>query len=243
MKFKNPQLIGFLFTALAAFLLIHTGHPGWLLGLTSAWVASCKLEMVQGIHLAADTYKMALFTNAATLNKTTTAYSTSNEVSGTGYTAGGVTMVGYTAATLTSTSVAIAITRSGAVATVTQTAHGFINGQTVTISGATQGDYNIAVNITVVDANTYTYPVANAPATPATGSPVVSYTAATLDFTTDPSWTSATITARYAVIYNSTRSNKAVAVIDFGSDITSTNGTFTVQLPVPAAETAVLRWF
>jgi hypothetical protein len=63
---------------------------------------------------------------------------------------------------------------------------------------------------------------------------------AILDFTTDPSWPSATITARGCLIYNSSRSNKAVATIDFGSDISSTNGTFTAVLPAPAAATGFI---
>lgn len=64
---------------------------------------------------------------------------------------------------------------------------------------------------------------------------------AILDWTTDPSWPTSTITARGALIYNSSRTNKAVAVLDFGSDIASTNGTFTVQLPAPAAATGLIR--
>jgi hypothetical protein len=63
----------------------------------------------------------------------------------------------------------VSITRSGTVATVTVTAHGFANGVSVIISGAVQTDYNINAAITVVDANTFTYTVANSPVTPATG--------------------------------------------------------------------------
>jgi len=62
-----------------------------------------------------------------------------------------------------------------------------------------------------------------------------------IDWSTDPTWPTSTITARGALIYNSSRSNKAVAVLDFGSDIVSTNGTFTVQLPAAAAATALIR--
>ena len=64
---------------------------------------------------------------------------------------------------------------------------------------------------------------------------------AVLDFTTDPSWTGATLSAAGALIYNSTRANKAVAVLDFGGTITSTNGTFTVALPAPGASTGLIR--
>lgn len=64
---------------------------------------------------------------------------------------------------------------------------------------------------------------------------------AILDWTTDPSWPTSTITARGALIYNSSRTNKAVAVLDFGADITSTAGTFSVALPAPAAATGLVR--
>ena len=79
------------------------------------------------------------------------------------------------------------------------------------------------------------------------GQTLVGFTAALdtdtamLDWTTDPLWTGATITARGALIYNSSKSNKAVAVLDFGGDITSTNGNFLVTLPVAAAATALVR--
>jgi hypothetical protein len=68
----------------------------------------------------------------------------------------------------------------------------------------------------------------------------LSGTTAFVDFT-DTSWTTATITARGALIYNSSKSNKAVAVLDFGSDKTSTAGTFTVQFPANTASDAVVR--
>lgn len=64
---------------------------------------------------------------------------------------------------------------------------------------------------------------------------------AILDFTTDPTWPASTITARGALIYNSSAANKAVCVLDFGADITSTNGTFTVTFPAPAAATGLVR--
>lgn len=63
---------------------------------------------------------------------------------------------------------------------------------------------------------------------------------AILDFA-DPSWANATITARGALIYNSSKTNKAVAVLDFGSDISSTNGTFTIQFPLPTAAAGLIR--
>lgn len=63
---------------------------------------------------------------------------------------------------------------------------------------------------------------------------------AVLDFA-DPTWASSTITARGALIYNVTNANKAVAVVDFGSDITSTNGTFTVTFPAATAAAGLVR--
>ena len=65
-------------------------------------------------------------------------------------------------------------------------------------------------------------------------------TTAIVDFD-DLSFTSATITARYALIYNSTDSNIAVCVLDFGTDQTSTSGTFTIQFPSAGASTAIIR--
>ena len=137
------------------------------MAIQQAIATSFKAEILQGIHDSADTYKIALYTSAATLGATTTAYSATNEVSGTGYTAGGQVLSGFN----------------------------------VTTSGIT----------------------------------------AILDFTTDPSWANATITARGALIYNSSKSNKAVYVLDFGSDITSTNGTFAITLPTPDATNGLIR--
>lgn len=65
-------------------------------------------------------------------------------------------------------------------------------------------------------------------------------TTAIMDFA-DPSWANSTITARGMIIYDSTNGNKVRAVLDFGADVVSTNGTFQVTLPLPAAATAVVR--
>ena len=127
---------------------------------------SFKSEVLQeGHQLATDTIKIALYTSSASLDATTTAYSSSNEVSGTGYTATGVT--------LTST----------AVSTTGTTAH--------------------------FDAD-------------------------------DPTWTSASFTANGALIYNSSNSNKAIAVLAFGGDFTVAGGTFKIVFPA-AGSTAIIR--
>jgi len=136
--------------------------------MASAICTSFKQEILQGIHLAAHTYKIALFTSAATLGAGTTAYSATNEVAnGNGYTTGGLTLSGFT--------------------------------------------------------------------TSASG------TTAWIDWTTDPSWAVATFTARYAVIYNSSASDKAVAVIDFDTDKTASAGTFLITLPAADASNAIIR--
>lgn len=71
--------------------------------------------------------------------------------------------------------------------------------------------------------------------------PTTSGTTAYLSFS-DATWSAATITARGALIYLADGvTDPAVAVLDFGSDITSTNGDFTVQFPAAAAATAILR--
>ena len=133
----------------------------------NAFCTSAKVGFLTGTYVPlTDTMKIALYTNSATLDATTTAYSATNEVVGTGYTAGGNTLTGN------------AISSGG--------------------------------------------------------------TTAWLTFS-DSSWTTSTITARGALIYDSTQSNAAIAVLDFGADKTSTAGTFTVQMPVAAASTALIR--
>ena len=140
------------------------------MAITQAMATSFKQELLTGTHdftnSTGDTFKIALFTSSATLGAATTAYSTSNEVSGTGYTAGG----------------------------------------------------NTLTNVT----------------------PSSSGTTAFTDFA-DTTWSSATITARGALIYNSTDSNKAVVVLDFGADKTSTAGDFTIQFPTADASNAIIR--
>jgi hypothetical protein len=68
---------------------------------------------------------------------------------------------------------------------------------------------------------------------------LTSGTTAYVDFA-DPSWDPAAFTARGALIYNASKSNKAIAVLDFGSDKTATT-TFTVQMPANTATSALIR--
>jgi O-acetylhomoserine/O-acetylserine sulfhydrylase-like pyridoxal-dependent enzyme len=68
----------------------------------------------------------------------------------------------------------------------------------------------------------------------------LSGTTAFVDFS-NTTWTTATITARGALIYNSSKSNKSVAVLDFGGDKSSTAGDFTVIMPTPDATNALIR--
>lgn len=125
---------------------------------------SFKAELYQAVHnLTTDTLKMALYTGNADLNADTTQYTTSNEVSGTGYVAGGVVLTGVT------------INTSG---------------------------YTAYVNFNNVQFN-------------------------------------ASVTARCALIYNASKSNKSIAVLDFGSDKTSAS--FTVTMPTNTATSALIR--
>lgn len=133
---------------------------------------SFKKELLQGTHnftaSSGNTFKLALYTNSASFNAATTAYTTGNEVSNSGtYSAGG----------------------------------GTLSKVTPTSSGTTAlTDF------------------------------------ANLDFT------SASITARGALIYNdSVSGDPTVAVLDFGSDKTSTSGTFTIQFPTADASNAIIR--
>ena len=136
------------------------------MAITQAMVTSFKAEVLDEQHdLAADTIKVALFTSSASLDATTTAYATTNEVSGTGYTAGGVSLTSTTVAT----------------------------------SGTTA----------YFDAD-------------------------------DPTWTSASFTARGALFYNGSNSNKAIAVLDFGADFTIGGGTFKIVFPA-AGTSAIVR--
>lgn len=70
--------------------------------------------------------------------------------------------------------------------------------------------------------------------------PIASGTTALLDFA-DTTWAASTITARGAMIYNSTQGNKTVAVLDFGVDKSSSAGPFTIVFPVPDVGNAIIR--
>jgi hypothetical protein len=155
------------------------------MAITQAMCTSFKAEILLAVHdfreTGGDTFKLALYTSSATIDANTTAYSVTNEVTGTNYTAGGGTL-----------------TRLG-----------------------------------VVTSNN-------------TASTGVGFT----DFS-DLTFSNATITARGALIYNNTPSansnanttltNAAVAVLDFGSDKTSTDGDFTIIFPAAANTTAIIR--
>ncbi len=137
------------------------------MALTQTLVTSFKKESWQAIHnLETDVLKIALYTGAATLSASTTAYTVTGETTGPGYTAGGNTLTGVTLTT---------------------------DGTTAYVDLA------------------------------------------------DTVWTGANFTARGALIYNSSKANRAIAVLDFGADKTAIN-TFTVQMPANGASTALLRF-
>ena len=71
--------------------------------------------------------------------------------------------------------------------------------------------------------------------------PTTSSTTALTDFS-DTSWSTATITARGAMIFNESASgDPAVAILDFGGDKTSTAGTFSIAFPTADASNAIIR--
>lgn len=70
--------------------------------------------------------------------------------------------------------------------------------------------------------------------------PTLSGTTAITDFA-DTTWAAATITANGALIYNSSKANRAVAVLAFGGDKTSTAGDFTIIFPTADASNAIIR--
>ena len=71
-------------------------------------------------------------------------------------------------------------------------------------------------------------------------SPTTSGTTAYVDFA-DTTWSSSTITANGALIYNANSSNAAVVVLAFGSDKSSSNGDFTIVFPTANATDAIIR--
>ena len=105
-------------------------------------------------------------------------------------------------------------------------------------SSATLGASTTAYSATNEVSNSGTYTAGGGSLTNVT--PTTSGTTALTDFA-DISFTSATITARGALIYNSSESNKAVCVLDFGGDKTATSGTFTIQFPAADSSNAILR--
>ena len=108
-----------------------------------------------------------------------------------------------------------------------------LNSSSATLSASTT-----AYSATNEVSNSGTYTAGGGSLTAVT--PTTSGTTALCDFA-DASFTSATITARGALIYNSSASNKAVVVLDFGGDKTSTSGTFTIAFPAADASNAILR--
>lgn len=80
-----------------------------------------------------------------------------------------------------------------------------------------------------------------------TGGNTLTGVSVTLDGTTaivaftDTSWAASNITARGGLIYNSSKSDKAIAVLDFGGDKTSANSTFLIDFPAATASTALIR--
>ncbi len=125
-------------------------------------------------------------------------------------------------------------------------------GTTVTRGSTAADTFKIALYTSSanLDASTTTYSTTNEVATGGgytaggntltTIAPTSSGTTAFLDFN-DTTWSTSTITANGALIYNSTQSNRAVAVLAFGSDKSSSGGNFTIQFPTADATNAIIR--
>lgn len=78
----------------------------------------------------------------------------------------------WTSLTAQATQAITSLTRTDGTATANLVAHGYADGDPVTISGATQTEYNSSTNITYIDANNFSYVVSGTPASPATGAPI-----------------------------------------------------------------------
>jgi len=138
------------------------------MAITQTLTTSFKLQLLQAVHnFTTDTFKIAVYTSAATLGPDTTVYTSSNEVTSTGYTAGGQTLTG------------VIVSSANGVAFVT---------------------FN---NVT---------------------------------------WSNVTFTARGALIYNSSKGNKSVAVYNFGVDQTAgALNVFNIAMPADTANEALIR--
>jgi hypothetical protein len=105
-------------------------------------------------------------------------------------------------------------------------------------SSATMGATTTAYSTSQEVANSGSYAAGGGTLTKV--EPASSGTTGFTDFA-DFSFTTATITARGALIYNDTNSDKAVCVLDFGGDKSSSSGTFTIQFPAADASNAIIR--
>jgi len=129
--------------------------------ITQGIANQAKADFLGGIHLSTDTYKIALYTSAATIGPTTSAYTATNEVVGTGYTAGGATLVGFTAS-LSSTTGVLDFTTDPTWAASTITARGFmIYNSSKSNKVLYIGDFGADITSTA-DTFTVTFPVADA---------------------------------------------------------------------------------
>ena len=146
----------------------------------------------------------------------------------------------------------MAITQAMATSFKVQMLNGIHAFGTSVVRAATTADtFKIALytSSATLDATTTAYAVTNETSgtgytaggnTLTTVAPTSSGTTAFLDFN-DTTWATATITANGALIYNSTQGNKAVAVLAFGGDKTSTAGDFTIIFPAADASNAIIR--
>ena len=113
--------------------------------LTNVFKQDC-LDGAQNLGTSGDTIKIALYTSSATLNATTTAYTTSNEVSGTGYTAGGTTLSSQSVTLDTTNGVAFFDAADPSFTSATITARGALIYNTTTDGGSNTTDAVAVLN-------------------------------------------------------------------------------------------------
>ena len=132
------------------------------MAITQSLATSFKVQLLQGTqNFSSNTFKIALYTSSATLDSTTTVYTTSNEVTGTGYTAGGNTLVVSTTPTSSGTTAFISFTNTSWT-TATFTARGALI-YNVTNSNAAVAVFDFGADKTVVGGTfTITFPTADA---------------------------------------------------------------------------------
>lgn len=203
------------------------------MAITQALVSSMKQELLDGVHDFGGIFTGSISTTTLTVSAVTNGVIRIGQtISGSGVTAG-TTITAYG-------------TGTGGMGTYTVSAS-----QTVSSTTITSGDtFKIALytSSATLDSTTTAYSATNESS--GTGYTAGGNTLANLGVSlsgttaylswSDSTWSSASISAAGALIYNSSKNNRAVAVLSFGGTYTSTNGNFVVVFPANTSSTAVI---